>query len=473
LQPLTKQFHRYEAIFDQFEAARKEASAFDNPDQALEVRDKLRKVFQTSPIVEGTRFKEQLPGRWALWEKPARRNENQELRERLTQFQDERRKLLDIKALREKEKKPLTAAQERRLAELEFEIDLGVFELTLRDYEGQPWKTVMDPQRRARMQSNAYRFVVNAFVLVLGEPRNERLDLVRNSWPALPRLCVDGVDLLDTDAEKAQDVVGQTALINRLDLMNARAALVDAWRQIAVFANALLGTFNVEYHLDSFSPLNQAKPLAFSASSTRNQLILNTELPLVRMQERNNYRASLISYQRQRRALMETEDQILATVRNEIRQLRLLAENYKIQQRQVELAYLTVESSLDTFRAPPPPTPAGAAASNTAVSAASLTQQLLGAQSSLPQAQNSILSIWISYLTFRLQLYRDLELMQLDSRGVWIDEFNASECGSAGSADNCVSYNSREPRKPRNHAGPADRGGGKVPSGPSSIDQPN
>src|SRR5947209_14368300 len=124
------------------------------------------------------------------------------------------------------------------------------------------------------------------------------------------------------------------------------------------------------------------------------------------MTERNNYRASLIAFQRQRRATMEAEDLAILTVRGEVRQLRVLAENYRIQQRQVELAYLTVENSLDTLKAPPA---AGGATQNTASAAAALTTQLLNAQSRVPTAQNSLLTVWISYLNTRLQLYRDLE----------------------------------------------------------------
>jgi hypothetical protein len=128
---------------------------------------------------------------------------------------------------------------------------------------------------------------------------------------------------------------------------------------------------------------------------------------------------------------MESEDLAVSNVRSLLRQLHVLAENYKIQQRQVELAYETVESSLDTFRAPPPaPAPAGQAISTTsaAVNAASLTQQLLSAQRSLPTAQNELLTVWIGYLSTRILLYRDLELMQVDPRGLWIDEFDSCNC---------------------------------------------
>src|SRR5262249_54872337 len=160
-----------------------------------------------------------------------------------------------------------------------------------------------------------------------------------------------------------------------LDLMNERAQVTDAWRQVAVAANALLGTFNVQYHLDSFTPLGQAKPLAFGGSRNRHQLILTGDLPLVRKAERNNYRSTLIAYQRQRRALQSAEDLAAAAVRADIRQLRLLAENYTIQKQAVELAYPQVDSSKETLFGPPDP-----AQRSTAASQAALTTQYLNAQ---------------------------------------------------------------------------------------------
>jgi hypothetical protein len=36
--------------------------------------------------------------------------------------------------------------------------------------------------------------------------------------------------------------------------------------------------------------------------------------------------------------------------------------------------------------------------------------------------------IWITYLNTRDQLYRDMELMPLDYRGVWIDNVATCEC---------------------------------------------
>src|SRR5205823_8908913 len=112
---------------------------------------------------------------------------------------------------------------------------------------------------------------------------------------------------------------------------------------------------SVAYHLDSTTPAGEAKPFDFDAHHTRHQLILNGELPLVRRLERNNYRTALIAYQRQRRSLQFAEDEVLLEVRNQLRQLRVQAENYKIQQRAIQVAYSQRDNSIETLRAPSQP----------------------------------------------------------------------------------------------------------------------
>src|SRR5262249_11252420 len=233
------------------------------------------------------------------------------------------------------------------------------------------------------------------------------------------------------DLDASYEVATVFGLTNRLDLMNQRAQLVDAWRQIAVTANSLLGVFNVEYHLTAFSPVGQAKPLALDGSRVEHQLILTGQLPLVRKAERNIYRAALIAFQQSRRDLMALEDSIALTIRREIRQLRVLAKNYEIQQKLVELGYKQVESTEEALYGPAePPAPAALIAPpgrTNAANAAALANQLLSAQQNLVGRQNQLLVIWTNYLNTRMQLYRDLELMPLDFRGVWIDELATRE----------------------------------------------
>src|SRR5262249_23402263 len=287
---------------------------------------------------------------------------------------------------------------------------------------GPPRREALEPRR-----VGLFRELVNDFVLLLTEVREEHFEQLRLSFPALPPVTVEGVDLIQADLDQALTVAAKAALDNRLDLLNARAQLVDYWRQIAIQANSLLGVLNIRYNSESFTPPGKDQRFSCSGDRTWREITLNGELPLVRRLERNNYRAALIAYQRERRVLQATEDFILADVRSQLRQLRLLAENYRIQQRQLELAYYQVEASLETFFAPSYPSGAtavgtvatgGTTGGSTAGSAAALTQQLINAQNSLLRAQNNLYQVWINYLIFRMQLYRDLELMPLDPRGV-------------------------------------------------------
>ena len=59
------------------------------------------------------------------------------------------------------------------------------------------------PFRGRRLQVTLSRIVVNAFILVLGQARNERLDTLRAAWPGLPRLCVEETDLLQVSEDRA------------------------------------------------------------------------------------------------------------------------------------------------------------------------------------------------------------------------------------------------------------------------------
>jgi hypothetical protein len=421
---LNQQFQRYEDLFRQYDASSREPLRLGAPELAPTLRQQLRRLFTTTPITRGTPFRTTILAQWAPWE----RLSAAQLDRRLKDDFEQRRQLLGKQTDLETQGKELSPADKQRLDEIGFQIFLGQFEAALREYEAQPWKNLADAALRRRRQQSLFFAVVASYINVLTQARNERLVQLRESWPDLARLCVNGVDLVRADLDTAESAVAQAAITNRLDLMNVRAQTVDAWRQVAVFANALLGTFDVRYHLDSSTPPELAQPLLFSSSRTRHQLFLNFELPIVRVAERNEYRAALINFQRARRILQRAEDQVMFDTRGEIRSLRQQEELYRIQQRQVELAYETVENSLDIFQQPPAAAGVAAAGTDVATRAAALTSQLITAQSSLYAAQTAMNTIWITYLNTRLQLYRDMELMPLDFRGVWTDDVATCEC---------------------------------------------
>ena len=429
LRPLMDQFRRSRAIIENEQAAVATASKLIPVENAPRLRAELLRLFKTSTLVRNTAFAKKISSRWSAWEKLS----NDELLAKLEAMRKEMQKLLDLEADLQRKSQHFSAADQARLKELNAEYDLGNFERALRLYEsnyvsmGKPKPPDAGGERQRIRQ---FQGVISAWQKVLVEPRDEQWLVVRAAWPELPRCCVDGVDLVRGNLEQSEEVAAQHALDNRLDLMNTRGQLVDAWRQVAIYANALMATFTAQYNLIATSPTGAAQPLNLGGNATSHQLVLNTALPLTRIQERNNYRASLIAYQRQRRSLQEAEDLAVQAVRNELHFLRLYADQYHLQQRQLELAYLTIDSALESLQAPTaPPPPPGATRTGGADGPAALTQQLLSAQRSLPAAQNSLLTIWINYLNTRMLLYRDLELMPLDARGVWIDEIRDCDCG--------------------------------------------
>ena len=76
-----------------------------------------------------------------------------------------------------------------------------------------------------------------------------------------------------------------------MDLMNDRAQLYDAWRQIRVTANALKGVLNLALTNNVYTPTDPHQP-AWLSSARPSSLAstLNAELPLVRVNERNTFR---------------------------------------------------------------------------------------------------------------------------------------------------------------------------------------
>lgn len=443
LKPIHKQLTKYERIYADVREVEDQAHNFDPKAPINSQRPRWRRLLTESGLVKGTTFAKTIGERWDSWAKLS----DDQLTLRLGELRQERSKLLDKKAERQLKGLRDPESEIRRISKLEAEIDLALFEREMRKFEKQPWMKKETALDRIKEQGAAYRDTFNAFYQVILEARNERLEVTHSEWPKLPALPVFGVDALTAPLDEAYTACIQGALSTRLDLMDARGQVVDAWRQIAVTANALQGVLNVGYNMNATG--TASNPVAYSGDRTQNQLVINAQLPLVRRAQRNAYRTALINYQSTRRLLMAFEDNIANDVRNDIRQLRALAEVYKIQQRVVEQSYSIVENAAEVLFAPPVP---GTVLDP--VAAASLTTQLLQALSGLLTAQNTLYTYWVGFLSNRIQLYLDLELMQLDERGIWRDEqFPALE----------------EPPTGPDNRQPGERLPAPVPVGPAAL----
>jgi hypothetical protein len=241
------------------------------------------------------------------------------------------------------------------------------------------------------------------------------------------------LDRAFSDPERQEEALlaaERLALDNRLDLMNARAVLYDVWRQLAVTANGLLGFFNVQVTNQAFTPQNSSNPFGFLSEAKQFSLVFQTELPLVRVAQRNTFRQAQINFRRQQRALQFQEDTIKFQIRQEIRNLILNVEQYEISKRNLFLTLRQKDQTLQQIVAPPQGGAAG-----TGNQQATQTLNLVNTQSSVLALQNTLILYWVTYQAQRLGLYRDLGILPYDEWEAYYEFFpSARKPGGNGAA---------------------------------------
>ena len=229
---------------------------------------------------------------------------------------------------------------------------------------------------------------------------------------ARARLEAVTIEPIDLDSKNAFWL----ALDNRLDWMNARAQLVDTWRLIAFNADALQA--NVSVALSGQIHTTGDNPVNFQGHNASAQAGVRFDAPFTRLLERNNYRQSLIDYQRSRRNFIQSRDGLHTGLRAALRNIEQLATNLEIQRRAVAISIRRVDLTRESLNAPvPPPQPGQPPAQFGPTSATNL----LTALSDLRNTQNNFMSVWLNYYASRMRLSRELGIMVLDEKGHWID----------------------------------------------------
>jgi len=230
---------------------------------------------------------------------------------------------------------------------------------------------------------------------------------------ARARLEAVSVERIEMDSHEAF----RTALANRMDFMNGRAALVDSWRLIQINADALQSVLNVTASGDIRTARNN--PVSFRAPAGTMRLGMEFDAPFTRLLERNNYRQSLIDYQRNRRAFIQSCDSLHGGLRGLLRQIEQLRMDLEIQRRSVVIAIRRVNLNrlqLDEPVVPPQPGRPPAQFGRTAA------RDLLDALADLRRAQNAFLSAWLNYYAAKMRLSRELGVMVLDYEGRWLED---------------------------------------------------
>ena len=334
--------------------------------------------------------------------------------------------------------------------------DLDGFKMQM----GLPPDTPLMPDRSL---TRPFKNVYEAIDSWQRDPRHDLKVLpdIVDRLPDLDDIVIDGRSMLGvytngTNAEETLEdfllAAERVAMEHRLDLMNQRASLYDSWRQIKVTANALQGTLNVQLTNQFITPPNTTNPFGFNEQAKQFSLVLNAELPLVRLAERNSFRSALINYQRQRRSLQNAEDSIKLFLRQEIRSAQTTYLNYQILKRNYVLTVRQKDQALEQIIAPPQ-----AGGGNT--SAALQTTNLVNFQGSLTGIKNNLVATWYNYVQLRLQIFRDLGILPFDEWEAF-SEFFPSEPIGDGSAPAAVARDARPAGAP-SAVGSGPVGGGR------------
>lgn len=232
----------------------------------------------------------------------------------------------------------------------------------------------------------------------------------------------DAIELTDVDLNDEQAFA--IARCFRRDWMNARANLVDSWRQIEFVANQLES--QVDLVFEGSVGNSGDNPFRIRLANGELRGGFRFDAPIVRLVERNRYREILINYQQTKRAFYEFRDEIHLGLRQTLRELSLNKALFEVNRRSVQVAIQQLDSAQLELNRPVRP---GGSSQLGATTSRDLTQAI----DALQNSQLRFLGTWVSYEVARHNLDFDMGTMQVDSLGRWIDpgEIDASIAGRA------------------------------------------
>lgn len=265
--------------------------------------------------------------------------------------------------------------------------------------EGQRTQTALGQLTQAQLSTETqwvnavrdYRQGLDQFKLLIGLPVDHKIVL---DDAELTKLEIAHPKIAPEEAIKL-------AIETRLDLATVRDRFEDAGRKVGIAKNQLLPDLDLVLNASVDSkPGNN--PLNFDFERARWSAGFNTALPLERKAERNNYRASLINYERSGRDVQLAVDQTKLDVQDDWRNLDQARRNYDIaevgvslSQRRVEEQELLMELGRGTAR------------------------DLVDARTDLINARNQRTGALVQHTVARLKFWRDLGVLYIKDNGQW------------------------------------------------------
>jgi outer membrane protein TolC len=241
-----------------------------------------------------------------------------------------------------------------------------------------------------------YRNTLDQFKITLGLPVTYDIRLDEGVLAEL-----EAAGLLPVPLTEEQSF--RLALERRPDLLNEIDMFEDRKRKIVVAADRLKPGLLVF----AGASLNSKEPTDYTKFDLRDYSVnggVTLDLPLSRKLERNDYRDSIITFERRLRTLSLFLDELENDVRSDLRTLEQSRQSYDIQNRAKQLADRRVESSELSLQA-----------------GRIQVRDVVDAQTARVQAYNAATAALVDYHLTRMRLLLDLGVLKTGKEKFWLD----------------------------------------------------
>ena len=267
----------------------------------------------------------------------------------------------------------------------------------------------VDQARQAELSArnnyiNAVASYLNAmdqFKIELGIPIGEKVHLQDD---ALVEVQANGLIPIELDTDFAYRIATE----RQMQILNAIDQFEDSKRKIKIAANRLLPDLNIfaDASLDSDRPTDYTD---FDPDEVRAGVGIELDLPIDRLNERNNYRATLISFEAELRSLALTLDSLKDSIERGMRTLEQRRQTFLIQQGALEVANRRVDASEQLVEA-----------------GRVEVRDLIEAQDAQVAAQNAVTQAMVSYQDAMMLLLLDIGVLQTESPRFWLKDHLAT-----------------------------------------------
>lgn len=239
-----------------------------------------------------------------------------------------------------------------------------------------------------------YKQALDEFKITLSLPTTVEFQLDVRELEALRATEMTYPDFSETEAI-------ETALVQRLDLVNSSDAIIDAERKVYVAADGLRADANLVGY-GNFVSSGKGDRRGLSPLRKEYGLGIELNLPLDRVAEQNTYRKAMITLSQKQREYEQASDIAKLEVRQAYRDMKEAAQSHRVQVEGLILAEKRIKNTFLLLQY-------GRASS----------RRFLNAQNDLFDAQNTATEALVNYTVATLNFYRDTGVLQVRPDGMW------------------------------------------------------